>query len=267
MDEVKYLLREDGERDLRPAEMFRILLRNWLLMLIGSLLLPVAAFIWLSGQPDYYELSMRYYSNIAGKEEIGPMLDFLSDLVEQDNPEAFATLTGTDATVADAVKTIRRGEEEQNASAYVFELIVETTDPSTAVQLQEGVKHFLSSQRYLTDKMETRSETISELLERAEAARDELQQLWADVRGNKGKSAYPERAYIEAVEIEERILKIKEEKTLLAAAEPYLEVVEPKHPAGPRRSLVLAGSLLIGFVLTSLVVLFLQQLKDSPAQK
>ncbi|MDB9701412.1 hypothetical protein OAA53_01620 [Salibacteraceae bacterium] len=252
-DDIKYVIREDGESILDLKSIINTTNRyRWKILVISlSLGLLVGAFNLI--QKKYYVTYSALSSTLFATNEMMPHLNTLTGMAGTRNFYDLSRELQMTNSEAESILGLDFNRATTDDGMFTCDLVITTTDTNLVDKIQDAIIMNLQSNSYLKNRYDSKKLSLESLYEQSLkelAALDELKESTKglDEKVQKGLVVYPLNIHSEIMSLSEKSARIKESIDRLSIASYLRRANIPKKPNGPRVLLNTLGALVTGAI-------------------
>ncbi|HAQ69953.1 Wzz/FepE/Etk N-terminal domain-containing protein [Salibacteraceae bacterium] len=241
MTETKYILKETDEETLSSAEIISSLKKHAKTIILFSVIIGILSGAFTFFQKDYYTSNAVGTSELFQDSEIRPVMDIISSIIHNRSAKSISQILDISEETSQAIKDmsvsdLQSGENQQ----YIFDIKITTTDSSKIDEIFERILYGIESNSYLANKFTEKVNDIDTLILKTEQQISDLNKLKTQTlklssEQNNGVVIFPTNIYSEIVELEERLLKLKNQANDISIVEYIQRPPKPEKAAGPNR--------------------------------
>ncbi|GEM_PF-792646 len=252
-DDIKYVIREDGESIIDLKSIINTTNRyRWKILVISlSLGLLVGAFNLI--QKKYYVTYSALSSTLFATNEMMPHLNTLTGMAGTRNFYDLSRELQMTNSEAESILGLDFNRATTDGGMFTCDLVITTTDTNLVDKIQDAIIMNLQSNSYLKNRYDSKKLSLESLYEQSLkelAALDELKESTKglDEKVQKGLVVYPLNIHSEIMSLSEKSARIKESIDRLSIASYLRRANIPKKPNGPRVLLNTLGALVTGAI-------------------
>jgi uncharacterized protein involved in exopolysaccharide biosynthesis len=259
MTETKYILKETEEEALSSAEILAALKKNAKTIILFSAIIGILSGTFTFFQKDYYTSNAVGTSELFQDSEIKPVLNIISSIVNNRSTKSISQILNLSTETSQSITGMStEGLQSGQNLQYIFDLKITTTDSSKIDEIFESIIYAIQSNTYLANKFSEKVNDLDTLIVKTEQQLSDLNKLKAQAlelssEQNDGVVIFSTNIYTEIVTLEERLLKLKNQRNDISIVEYIQRPPKPEKAAGPNRIM----AIIIAFISSIAIGMFL----------